>query len=802
MEGLKRTCVAKALAVFAVASVTTGSFAQTTETTQSVIKGVEDFVGLTPEQVKAAAVDAGTFSFDDKTKVVFLYNVKKGKFINVGGYWGTCTDLHEYGKAMWVNVNGDYLRFAVDNVNDTGNCLGYVFGVANERDRDVFVDRGSDADKASSSNWTIEPISGDTKNTVKISTTIKSVPTGYTDQMDKKYYLSANPNYDGTNVSCSAYENPTEGYDTWRIFTYDQIYEAQKGSVNNMKTALELSFRLKCPSFERNDNDIVNWNTYDFKTKDLNKTGFAKFGLEKVYCNSAKWGKNEVYDYDPFPKNDEDPAYSYEFDGTTYTKSDDYRCYLGKYYCGSITGKCGMVYQDIDITLPGTYVIECKGYSNTTKAKLFAGVLDNDNKDKMVSGTMNKTMFNQVSNMSAEEQAALHTDDHNMDYAGKAFYDDRKYVNSVVLTVPASAFKSADGKTEYKSVQIRLGVMTGEYNADADKVEAAADNEWTVFDDFRLQYASTHTAQDLVLDEMRDNLNYLVNTTNTYENTTLHLNKTLTKNKWNSLVLPVSLTKDQLQSAFGANVRLAKLKTLTSTAIEFESVNLNEKAFTDVVLDAYMPYIIFPEKEMDANNTTDYTASLTVKGQNEPIKVNVPAGHYSIAKVTNVDLSKIGKDNNWKAPLVEADDHSIAAYGTFARTFGKYTEKEDGTYSDVTTDPKNPIITGRDDLVDCYFFDKGNMYHSTTRPRGLRGFSCWFKPKDTTKAQSVSFTLDGVTPNGTTGIEEILADYEQPVSRFANGVYNLNGQLVKQGSSTAGLPSGMYIVGGKKCIVR
>ena len=216
MEGLKRTCVAKALAVFAVVSVTTGSFAQTTETTP-VIKGVEDFVGLTPDQVKAAAVKAGTFSFDDKTKVVFLYNVKKGKFINVGGYWGTCTDLHEYGKAMWVNVNGSYLRFAVDNVNDTGNCLGYVFATANERDRDVFVDRGSDVDHASSSNWTIEPISGDTKNTVKISTTIKSVPTGYTDQMDKKYYLSANPDYDGTNVSCSAYENPTEGYDTWRI---------------------------------------------------------------------------------------------------------------------------------------------------------------------------------------------------------------------------------------------------------------------------------------------------------------------------------------------------------------------------------------------------------------------------------------------------------------------------------------------------------------------------------------------------------------------------------------------------------
>ena len=796
MEGLKRTCVAKALAVFAMASVTTGSFAQTTETTP-VIKGVEDFVGLTPDQVKAAAVDAGKFSFEDKTKVVFLYNVKTGKFINVGGYWGTCTDLHEYGKAMWVNVNGDYLRFAVDNVNDTGNWLGYVYGTANERDRDVFVDRGSTLDKASSSNWTIEPISGDTKNTVKISTTITSVSDAtYSGQLGKKYYLSANPNYDGTNVSCSAYEKPDEGYDTLRIFTYDQIYEAQKGSVNNMKTALELSFRLKCPSFERNDNDIVNWKTYDFQTQTQDEAEFAKFGLEKVYCNSAKWGENEVYDYDPFPKKDEDPAYSYEFDGTTYTKSDDYRCNLGKYYCSSITGKCGMVYQNIDITLPGTYVIECKGYSNTTKAKLFAGVLDPGKPNYMVSGTMNKTVFNQVSNMSADEQTALHTAEHNMDYAGKAFYDDRKYVNSVVLTVPASAFTTnADGT---KSATIRFGVMTGEYT----KVETPAADEWTVFDDFRLQYASTQTSQDLILDEMRDNLNYIVNGSDKYENTTLHLNKTLTKNKWNSLVLPVSLTNDQLQSAFGANTRLAKLKTLTPTAIEFESVNLNEKAFTDVVLDANMPYIIFPEKDMEANTTAPYTALLTVNNETE--KVVVPAGHYTIAKVTMVDFSNINQ-TDWTTKLVDAADGSISAYGTFARTFDPDATQDDKDGTWKFSNKKSTIISGRDDLKGCYFFDKGNMYHSTTRPRGLRGFSCWFKPVKngtTGTPQSVKLTLDGVTQSGTTGIEDILADYEQPVSRFANGVYNLNGQLVKKGNSTAGLPSGMYIVGGKKCIVR
>lgn len=759
-----------------------------------MINGVEDFVGLTPDQVKAAVVDENYVKdpdqkFNDKTKVLFLYNVKTGKFLNVGGYWGTCASLYDYGKALWVNdVNDSNLRFAVDNINDTGHWLGYMFAATDERDRDVYIDRGSAADNISSSTWTIVSTGDKVHNTVKIFTTIKSAPANFSDQIDKTYYLSANPNDDGTGVSCSAYLEGTnlDGNDEWRIFSYDYIYEKQKsGIVNNMKNALELSFRLKSPTFDRHDSDIQYWKTFNFVNGDQNKAGFAKFGLEKYHTTSLSWDKAEA---------EGKWETGYKFNGMEFSNVQDYQCYLAKYFCGSITGKCGILYQNINITLAGTYVIECKGYSNTTKAKLYAGVLDPNDNDKMVDGTMNSTVFNQVSNMSADEQDALHTADNNMDYAGKAFFDNRKYMNSVVLTVPESAFtKNPDGT---KSATIRLGVMTGTYSTDASKVEDAAPGEWTVFDDFRLQYASTNTDQDLILDEMRDNLNYLVNGSDKYENTTLHLKKKLTKNKWNSLVLPVSLTKDQLQSAFGANTRLAKLKTLTSTSIEFESVGLDRIGDTDVALVANMPYIIFPEKDQTESNSASYTAIINVN--NKTKKVNVSAGHYTIAKVTMVDFSKIDK-NNWTTMLY-GGDKTIKAYGTFARTFGKYTENdEDGTYSDVTN--KGTIISGRPRLEHSYFFDKGNMYHSTGRPRGLRGFSCWFEPTTTSGAQNAQLTIDGVS-QGTTGIEDILADYEQPVSRFANGIYNLNGQLVKQGNSTVGLPSGMYIVNGKKCIVR
>lgn len=790
MGGIKRTCVAKALAVFAVASVTTNSFAQTLGGANSVINGVEDFVGLTPDKVKEASTSTN-FSFADKAKVLFLYNVGTGKFLNVGGYWGTCAGLHDYGKAIWVDYDGSNFKFTVNNSNDTGNTLGFLLGDS-ETDNGVFVDRGNAVGEEAFTNWTIEAVPNDAQNTVWIYTEKKDASTIADLKKIGKYYLSANPDYNGTNKVCDAYKDgKKDGKELgenseWRIFTYAQIYKAQHdGVVDNMKNALDLSFRLMSPNFERHDGDIKDWKTYDFVSTNKDEDGFAKFGLEKYYVTSALWNKTEA-------EKTWEPGYKFDYSTERKTFDDvhDYQRYLGKYFCGSITGKCGILYQNIEITLPGTYVIECKGYSNTTKAKLFAGVLDPKNENKMVAGTMNSTVFNQVSNMSATEQDALHTAERNMDYAGKAFYDNLKYMNSVVLTVPKSVFENANGKP----VHIRLGVMTGEYS----KVVAPADDEWTVFDDFRLQYASTNTDQDLILDEMRDNLNYLVNGSDKYENATLHLNKTLTKNKWNSLVLPVSLTKYQLQSTFGANTRLAKLNTLTSTSIEFKTVDFTGKADDYVVLEANKPYIIFPEKDKAESNSASYTAIINVK--NEKKKVNVPAGHYTIAKVKNVDFSNI-KTEDWTTMLVDAADGSIAAYGTFARTFGtEQTDKEDGTY---TWKNDGTIIKDRPTLVNCYFFDKGNMYHSATRPRGLRGFSCWFKPtKNNNNPQSVKLTLDGVTQSGTTGIEDILADYEQPVSRFANGIYNLNGQLVKQGNSTAGLPSGMYIVNGKKCIVR
>ena len=164
----------------------------------------------------------------------------------------------------------------------------------------------------------------------------------------------------------------------------------------------------------------------------------------------------------------------------------------------------------------------------------------------------------------------------------------------------------------------------------------------------------------------------------------------------------------------------------------------------------------------------------------------------SVDDLQNVD------EKTWATAVSESTDGKMEAWGTLARTFGTVSNDVENGYQFTNN---GQIIKDRDNLIGSYFFDNGKMYHSDSRVRGLRGFSCWFKPVNG-KSQNAQFTLDGVTQSGTTALDDIFTDGEQPVSRFAQGVYNLNGQLVKQGNSTAGLPSGLYIVNGKKCIVR
>lgn len=766
-----------------------------------VFHGLNDLTGKTLADLLHIATDAPTFSMEEPDKVFFLYNLETKQFLNSGSYWGTHVSLKYYGLPLWVDkveldgiTYNDRINFAQNLQTGQGPYIAWILRKNSAND----VNSGcyTDVTTGEATGWYFEA-TNDGKNSYKIYTKPK-------DDSSNQYYLHGNPDPDA-DKRCEAdkVDNKlVKGYGTWRVFSLAQLYAIQELNMEDMTESLELSFKLRCPSFSRGDLNIQNWKS----TVWTGGESKVRFGLEHLYNKSPKittnTGGNMTYDVDDVAS----VVNGYTFPGVQnkITNSTDYQIHLGKYFCADAKNTRGRLYQDIKVTVCGTYVIECKAYSNTTKAKLFAEVVDKD--EKVIENTLHTTVLWQTSNMSSQQKTDLHIEEQNMDYAGRNFYNSSQYTNSVLVHVSEESLK--------KGAKIRFGIQIGD---DQNDIKIADDaKEWTVFDDFRLLFAAKGVDTDLVLDEDAPDLDYLNKCSNTYQNAILHLNKTIQTNEWTSIILPVNLTKNQFTTAFGANARLAELKKVVGTEIRFATRNLQNMKDEDVALVAYKPYILY---STEVNKTTPaYQATLTkTDGSTQQRYVRIKANHIGIPNVTFAtkdhanDLSQM--DENWLTKASYNDETSqLTIYGTFARTFAPNSTQNATTYvwnfnsKDYDKTDKGNIITGRPDLKGCYFFDKGKMWYSASRPRGLRGFSCWIAPKKqgTAAPANAKLFLDGIDMTGTTDIEDIFGGEEgKKVEKFANGIYNINGQLVRANSdSTEGLPEGLYIINGKKRLVK
>lgn len=804
--------------------------AEDNNTNGTPITGIESLTGFSKEDVRNAVIRDNTFPENDKNKIFFLYNVKTGLLLNAGGYWGTHVSLKEYGMPLWIHIDNDgwiHLAQKSDSKDNQGegNYLEYETGGSEPEDIGVYIDRAYIySEKIVKRGWQLELVTDtDKPNTYKLYTYRNTSLYPYDSpsfDTTNKYYLIAAETQGDVDKNCGAVEEKSteiaNGNDEWRFLSYQQILDLQVKNTNNITSSIDLTFRLQCPDFSRENAAMSKWKAYQY-----GGSGQIRLGLEhyyKPYVNSDVTTAGSNIEISKSYTNDFKNNFSYTFpdgsDAITFKGNKgntNYERHCGKYYCADAKNFRGTIYQDVTVSQGGAYVIECKGFSTTTKAKLYACLVKSDNTAD--TKTMHATVLGQTDYMSVQEKEALHIEEQNMDYAAKEFYGSHKYFNSVLVQVPEG------GGT------IRFGIEIGTQN---DKEPVASEKEWTVFDDFRLLYTNRTIDGDLVLDQDRDNLDYLEKCSNTYKSVTLHLNKTFDKDKWNGFVLPVSLTKDQLTQAFGPNVKLAKLAKLTSNEIQFVSIDMSKKGNDEIAMQAYIPYIIFPTKHTELEQSPAYKALLSSTGHYQAKDVQVIIGKNHI-DIPNVSFAVNGKNENdlsnmnptnWTTnssivvdglgtPFVTGNG-TMTAFGTFARTFGEGTQNnttdmDKDDYGKWTITDKPTIIEGRSDLKGCYFFSNGKMYFSDIRTRGLRGFSVWFAPTTAsgTPAKPANVFLDGVSLDKTTGISPIIyGEEESRIDRFAHGIYSLNGQLISNSSSLDGLPSGIYILNGKKVIKR
>lgn len=410
------------------------------ENTIATYKGVEDLPGETFEELQAGITS--DCSYGDPTKVYFLYNVGTGKFLNMGGYWGVHVSMKDYPMPLWTrngkSLNGTpSLNFKQNIATTEGSLMKWVnSGRNNTTDVGVFCDRKETGGNNGYDGWFFEEVADKGKNTYHIYTYSES--SGNSDYSeDDKLYLFAHPQGLGTadkNCGADKMENlltafPSDDYNKWRVLTLQDIYNLQKENSDDLDGPLDLSFKLKCPGFERGRTDINEWKVF---TSSAALGSYTRIGLEELNYKmdtkksdepvSLSRGSGETYNNGGF-KTTSPYSYSFPYSGTTpqdIKNIDDYRRFMGKFFCMDVHGTHGYIYQKVYVKHAGTYVVECKGYSNTEKAHLFAGVAGKDGHGMgSFDGSRRTVMLNQVSYMTEDEKTRLHINEKNMDYAGK-----------------------------------------------------------------------------------------------------------------------------------------------------------------------------------------------------------------------------------------------------------------------------------------------------------------------------------------------------------------------------------------------
>ena len=251
--------------------------------------------------------------------------------------------------------------------------------------------------------------------------------------------------------------------------------------------------------------------------------------------------------------------------------------------------------------------------------------------------------------------------------------------------------------------------------------------------------------------------------------------------QWEALVLPVNLTATQVKSAFGDKVKLSKLEGLANNGnqIRFVPEDLDSDG-NKVVLTAGECYVIKVTNAPDVARDDPYTFDVTSNelGQGVKLLVTYTGPIYQINGVTReYTLTDLLKNNDMDYSLGKVTKSYATDYGTL-------------DYEGFFCWSKNVTKAGD------YVVSRGKMYHLTSRWENLTG-TMWLL-RDRTNNNALSFDFgDGQT----TDINNIVTE-TAPESATANGVYNLNGQKVAEGTSLNGLAKGIYIVNGRKHVVR
>lgn len=449
---------------------------------------------------------------------------------------------------------------------------------------------------------------------------------------------------------------------------------------------------------------------------------------------------------------------------------------------GSSNNQGNYLIQKITGLKPGLYRVNCQGFyfnpgnkddkdntsfvfasqdykdiSNQTALK----TIESDDWYKMQDGTYNGSAIDGGLN-GFKTYAIKHCVNAGKIFAESNPYEDkdvdsRKYDNSVAVLVKADEGSTTGTGTLYIGAGKKAN---GEGYAFFDNFQLfyMGDRQWY------LDATNTSTGEFAITDGTPSGINHNPKGENHYEYpVTYNIRRYFNVGKWESLILPCTLTGDQVKQTFGGDqkVKLSVFDRVEGTCVYFRAVDPDNEGIV-----AGKPYIIKVGKVADIETKNDeYTFPW---GINTTVKVKGPI--YQVKGVV---------------PPTISDDHVIIEDKTSAGDKVQF----HGFYYDPGAAPAN-----------AYVVNNGNMYHLSSEWNNFVGTSWYITITDAQgNAKALSFSFDG--DSSTTAIENVTRQEDAAV-QTDGFVYNLSGQRVGTRNNMSNLSSGIYVVAGKKFVVK
>ena len=724
-------------------------------------------------------------STSDAPKITYLYAKAPKKFVTVGGRYGAQPILAEVGMNFYVEKVSDaddsryYIHSWVDNPttsheNGSADYLGVkptmdnderIFSVQNDETKKsiyLFVDRGklnAEDNKDENGNlinsspdrvkWYIVPV-GTTKG-YKIYSKWKDNQK-YSDDVERQYYLSY---YQGPTEEGKPQKKflvVTTDESKAETFYFIQIDDYHKVINNQNKKYINVSGLVQDARFERNN-------------KGINGDLWGEYNAESKNVWQFRYNRNaDTYVFPNLQDNVKELAYMTAWVGP----NGDFNGQTGNYLIQKITG-----------LKPGLYRVNCQGFyfnpgnqnDKNNTSFVFASQNYEDISNQTTLKTIESAEWDKMQNMTTEDPNGFKTIV--IKYcvnAGKIFaesnpyedkdVDNRKYDNSVAVLV-----KADEGST------------TGTLYIGAGK--RANEGGYAYFDNFQLFYmgdkqwyldATNTSTEEFTTTKKVGDTYYTPSGINRNSGAVpytfpviYNIRRYFNVGKWESLILPCTLTGDQVKQTFGGDqeVKLSVYDRVEGTCVYFKTVDTDKEGIV-----AGIPYIIKVGKEADIKTKNDeYTFPW---GNNTTVKVKGPI--YQVKGVVPPTFMGEGVTKEEKIS-------------------GGYKVQFHGFYYDPGAAPAN-----------AYVVNNGDMYHLSSDWNNFVGTSWYVTITDAQGyAKALSFSFDG--DSSTTAIENV-AGQEDAAVQTDGFVYNLSGQRVGTRNDMGNLSSGIYVVAGKKFVVK